>query len=148
MSDQRGDKEEWCLCNHCKNMDIPRERVCCHDIRACLDKLPDAITRYEQFGPFNCISQHPGFIRNCTLPEVLDNAWLSFRQHYGPNAYNDNGNANRRYRHIAYRQLARFLFGVVGKDNRFCLPSCCVTIIRETFPDVNNTYTGFLFSDE
>ena len=134
-------------CVTTENMTEPRERICCHDINKALNKFPDAITRYGNDGPFTCLTQHPGFTRNCTYPEVLENAWLSYRQQYGQNAYNGDGKESSLYRHIAYRQLARFLFGVVGKDNRLVLPSCCVTIMRLLFPDESNTYTGFLLAN-
>ena len=69
-------------------------------------------------------------------------AWLAYRQQYGAAAYISD-HVNKRYRHIAYRQLARFLFGIVGRENRAPLPSCAVKRIRETFPSTDGEYTGY-----
>jgi hypothetical protein len=52
-----------------------------------------------------------------------------------------NGERHKRLRHVAYRQLARFLFGIVGRENRYVLPSCAVSVIRNTFQSAN--YTGY-----
>ena len=59
-----------------------------------------------------------------------------------------NNNKHKRYRHVAYRQLARFLFGIVGKDIRYVLPSCAVNVIWETFPgQQNELFTGFRLNE-
>ena len=55
------------------------------------------------------------------------------------------GERHKNLRHIAYRQLARFLFQVVGRENRYVLPSCVVSKIRSSFPaKENEQYTGFM----
>ena len=41
---------------------------------------------------------------------------------------------NTKDRHAAYRELARFLFGLVGLENRYVLPSCAVPAIGLLFP--------------
>ena len=47
---------------------------------------------------------------------------------------------------IAYRQLAKFLFEVIGREICYVLPSCAVNKIRETFPPLpNEEITGFKF---
>ena len=126
-------------------MNTYRERVCCFDLDECGQRKNEATTHYNQADPYDCICQHPGFINNCLLWEVLENAWLTYKQQYGAAAY-QNDNDNKRYRHVAYRQLARFLYGIVGRDNRYALPSCAVNMIRATFPNINNdvNFTGFL----
>lgn len=130
-------------------MDTHRERVCCYDLDVCGQRKFEAITHYGGEDPFNCICESPGFVNNYLLWEVLENAWLAYKQQYGAGAY-ENHNRNKRYRHIAYRQLARFLYGIVGRNNRYALPSCTVKTIRRTFPNAENEeevdpyYTGFL----
>lgn len=122
----------WCCCGNCAVMDTFRERKCCTELEECQQRFEDSINLYGNEDAFTCIVQHPGFINNCLLWEVLENAWLAYKQHYGNQAYVNN-NDHKRWRHVAYRQLARFLHGVVGKDNRFVLPACAVTAIRQTF---------------
>ena len=135
--------EDWCQCGYnCSDMNSHREKVCCREMNACKVKLKDG-TKYYKKSAFSCITEHPGFERNCLYWEVLENAWLSYKQHYGNNAY-QNQNDHKRYRHIAYRQLARFIFGIVGRQNHYVLPSCAVTAIRRTFPNPDNQYTGYI----
>ena len=43
-----------------------------------------------------CICEHPNFILNCLYREVLHNAWLSYKQQYGQNGFED-VNMNKRY---------------------------------------------------
>ena len=50
----------------------------------------------KDFVPYICICEHPGFILNCLYREVLDNAWLSYKQQYGQNGFVD-VNMNKRY---------------------------------------------------
>ena len=138
----RVDVTQWCKCNSCTNMDSHRERVCCREVQQSIDRLCEAVTHYNHVMPFDCITQHPGFQLNCLRWEVLDNAWLAYKQQYGVQAY-EHESAHKRYRHIAYRQLARFLFGIVGRENRYALPSCAVKLIRQTFPSPNEEYTGY-----
>lgn len=100
---QRGSVSEWCHCHECIDMPTHREKLCCHDVQKCADKLIDSVNRYKKDEPFICITEHPGFTLNCLQPEVLDNAWLSYKQHYGANAYVEQGDVYKRYRHVAYR---------------------------------------------
>ena len=58
-------------------------------------------------------------------------------QQYGANAYT-NYQLHKRYRHVAYRQLARFLYGIVGRYVRYVLPACAINKIREKFPNHND----------
>ena len=124
-------------------MDKYVERVCCREVPESVRRLCEAVTQYDDINmPLDCITEHPGFQLNCLRWEVLENAWLAYKQQYGAQAY-DHNHLHKRYRHVAYRQLARFLFGIVGKENRYALPSCAVNAIRLTFPSPNNQYTGY-----
>lgn len=146
--EERGDVEHWCTCDNCTNMDRHREKVCCTEMNACTERFDDGIIYHKQEQQYNCITEHCSFEALCLNRDVLTVAWHSYRQTYGQRAY-QNQNEHKRFRHIAYRQLARFLFGVVGHINRYILPSCAVNRIREAFsaPE-NELYTGFRYADE
>lgn len=129
-------------------MDTINECVCCQEITAtqnmCLNH-EDEGTASEH----NCITQHPGFSAVCLNKWVLQTAWYQYRQQYN-NAYE--GPDHKRYRHIAYRQLARWCWGWLGKEVRVILPSCAVMCIRAHFPppglEDNFTFEGFRYGDE
>lgn len=141
----RGNVEQWCTCNNCTDMASHREKVCCDDMQSCSEKKDDATVYYGKDSSFECICDHPGFRLVCLRWEVLELAWNQYKRQYGREAYN-NHNRYKRYRHVAYRQLASFLFGSVGRNNRYILPSCAVNKIRETFPNDNGEeYTGFQY---
>ena len=48
---------------------------------------------------------------------------------------------HRRNRHVGYRQMARWIWGYLGRDVRVPLPSCAVVQIREAYPSAQ--YRGF-----
>ena len=142
---ERQGHEDWCLCSLCTDMPTVRERLCCFDLEECGIRKNEAITVYNMDLPYDCITQHPGYINNCLLWEVLENAWLAYKQQYGANAYT-NDQLHKRYRHVAYRQLARFLYGIVGRYVRYVLPACAIKKIRERIPNPNDNaqYIGFV----
>lgn len=123
-------------------MESMREIVCCVELGEVLERLDDGIVHYGCTAQYTCITEHPALEANCLRWDVLEVAWLAYKQHYGPAAYESNRN-HKRLRHVAYRQLARFLFGIVGKHNRYVLPSRAVSKIRETFPAPDQVYTQF-----
>ncbi|XP_071854648.1 uncharacterized protein [Apostichopus japonicus] len=79
----------------------------------CCNEIDQVKVVMEEEGA-GCITTHPGFHAVC-----LD----------------------RKYRHVAYRQLVRFCWQFWGKDVRVMLPACAVVKIRDTFPSEN--YEGF-----
>lgn len=121
-------------------MQTVREEICCksHDAHK---RLAESVTQYNRDKPFDCITDHPGFYYNCLVIEVLDENWKTYKQMYGKAAVD--GHLNKRRRHTAYRNLCRFIFGFVKKQQRMILPACAVSKIRDTFTDSANTYTGF-----
>jgi len=58
-------------------MDQYADRICCHDVHECAEKAVEAIHVYNKEKSFDCITEHPGFIKNCLRFEVLENAWLT-----------------------------------------------------------------------
>ncbi len=46
----------------------------------------------------------------------------------------DNGPDHKINRHVAYRKLARWCWGYLGRQVRVVLPACCVSNIRSRFP--------------
>ncbi|XP_046860499.1 uncharacterized protein LOC124453706 isoform X2 [Xenia sp. Carnegie-2017] len=80
---------------------------------------------------------------------VLQTAWYQYKQQYEV-AYD--GPEDKLYRHVAYRQLARWCWGVLGREVRVILPSYAVTHIRETFPlpglAEEFQFEGFHYVDE
>ena len=121
-------------------MGIRSEEICCSNHDAS-NRLQDAITDYGHKDAFGCITDHPGFHYNCLVAEVLDESWKTYKQMYGKAA--TEGPVSSRRRHTAYRNLSRFIFGFVRKQERNILPACAVKKIRSTYPDHDSTYTGF-----
>ncbi|KAK7096498.1 hypothetical protein V1264_005787 [Littorina saxatilis] len=123
----------WCQCGNCGVMDTIKVCRCC--------------TKIEEMGAVmgeegvNCITQHPhGFQSVCLDIYVLRTCYRWYHQQFGRNIVDE----NNRYRYTAYRMLARFVWGWLGKDLRVTLPACAVRRIRENFPSATGQYTGYL----
>ena len=67
----------------------------------------------------------------CINRWVLQTAWYQYKQQY-KDPYDVA--EDKRLRHIAYRQLARWCWGILGKEIRVVLPSCAVMCIRNFYP--------------
>ena len=128
-------------------MDRREECVCCQEVEKVKEKLD--LQAVEGNEP-TCITLHPGFAAVCLNIYVLQTAWYQYRQQYGTKAYE--GPEHKKNRHIAYRQLVRWCWGVLGKEIRVVLPSCAVSCIRAHFPppgpEDDHVYVGYLFPDE
>ena len=120
------------MCDNCTNMDTHVERVCCHDLTPCLNKLVEVIIEYNHVVPYMGLCKHPGFILNCLYREVLDNAWLSYKQQYGQNGFED-VNINKQHQHVAYRQPACFLFGIDGRSIAMLFHHVPLPILERVF---------------
>ena len=138
-----------CTCEICQIMDRNTECVFCQEVDAILGTILSAATEGDTEQPVTCITQHPGFRAVCTNKWVLRTAWYQYKQQY-TDAYE--GPEHKQYRHIAYRQLARWCWGVLGKEVRVVLPSCAVMCIRAHFPppglEDDFVFEGFHFADE
>ena len=96
-----------------------------------------------------CIMQHHGFHAVCWNRWVLQSAWYQYKQQYHE-AYE--GPPHMQNRHIAYRQLARWCWGILGRQVRVVLSSCVACCIRAHFPppgiEDDFVFEGFRFPDE
>ena len=138
-----------CTCGNCQIMDRVEECVCCKEIDCVKNKLYEAVTVGELVEPPSCITQHPGFSAVCLNRWVLQTAWLQYKQQY-KSSYD--GPENKLNRHITYRQLARWCWGILGKEIRVVLPACGVCCIRAHYPPPGNeenfAFEGYHFPDE
>ncbi|XP_060564870.1 P2X purinoceptor 7-like [Ruditapes philippinarum] len=138
-STQLQDVGEWCTCHNCQMMATAVECRCCCRVTRVSDKMDEHKTETGQ--GLSCITAHPGFSTVCLDRYVLETAYLQYRQQYGER---DEEDINRRHRYTAYRQLARWCWGYLGKEVRVVLPSCAVIKIRTTYP--SEDYEGFHFA--
>lgn len=131
-------------------MDRSEECICCHEVNEIINKNLE-VTEVEGLGKQpNCITDNPAFATTCLNRWVLQIAWYSYKQQYGSKAWV--GPEHKMNRHIAYRQLTRWCWGVLGKEIRVVLPACAVSCIRAHFPppglEEHYQFVGFMFADE
>lgn len=123
--------------------------ICCQEITAVENKIIAAVTSGECQEEPKCITQHPGFHPVCINRWVLQTAWYQYKQQY-KDPYD--GPEHKLFRHIAYRQLARWCWGILGKEIRVVLPSCAVMCIRNFYPppgpEEEFAFEGFRYADE
>ncbi|XP_041849327.1 uncharacterized protein LOC121645082 [Melanotaenia boesemani] len=116
----------WCTCNNCRDMPTDLERKCCGQ------------------DPAHCVSLLPHFTQYC-----LDEGYLRIHRQYreditGLGSIKEPGDDNREYRHAASRHFILWQHGVLGRGSRRGIPSCCVSRIREKFPDPQGQYTNYI----
>jgi len=79
----------------------------------------------------------------------LQTAWFQYKQQYKDPC---DGPEHKLFRHEAYRQLARWCWGILGKEIRVVLPSCAVMCIRNFYsppgPEEEFAFEGFRYADE
>ena len=105
--------------------------MCCSEIDCFVAKNNEAVEAEGLMEPPSCITEHPGFHAVCLNRWVLQTACYQYKQQYH-NSYE--GPEHKQNRHIAYRQLAQWCWGILGKDVRVALQSCAVCCIRAHFP--------------
>ncbi|KAG8434009.1 hypothetical protein GDO86_012391 [Hymenochirus boettgeri] len=108
---------DWCKCDHCSY--IGEYNLCCQDI-------PKIFRKTQEYG-VPCITLHPGFEPVVLNDFVLETAYCGYHP------YKNWENYYPQYRYTAYRQLVRWCWGYLGKNNRVQLPSCAISKIRRTF---------------
>ena len=138
-----------CACENCLVMGRVEACKCCREIEQVKSKLTEAVTCGECTEEPKCITQHPGFHPVCINRWVLQTAWFQYKQQY-KDPYD--GPEHKLFRHIAYRQLARWCWGILGKEIRVVLPSCAVMCIRSFYPppgpEKEFAFEGFRYADE
>ncbi|XP_033730149.1 uncharacterized protein LOC117319462 [Pecten maximus] len=97
-----------CKCKRCQMMTTMAECVCCDEIMRVQE------TRDEIDG-ICCITEHPWFQTVCLDVYVLRTAYESYKQYHNGNI----PDSPKRYRYTAYRQLARWCWGYLGKMLEF-----------------------------
>ena len=131
-------------------MDRTEECVCCHEVPEVMNKNEEVFETDKLKEKPSCITDNPAFKAVCLNPWVLQVAWYHYKQQYGTMA--TEGPEDRKNRHVAYRQLARWCWGYLGKEIRVPLPACAVSCIRAHFPppglEENFVLKGFHFADE
>lgn len=138
-----------CTCGNCQILGRVEACICCHEIEAVQNKNIEAVTSGECEEQPRCITQHPGFHPVCINRWVLQVAWYQYKQQYKA-AYD--GREDKLFRHIAYRQLTRWCWGILGKEIRVVLPACAVMCIRNFYPppgpEEDFVFEGFHYADE
>ena len=131
-------------------MDREMECVCCHEIPEVMNRNDEVSEQEQPSVPYSCITNNLGFHAVCLNRWVLQTAWFQYKQQYGTQAME--GPEHKINRHVAYRQLVRWCWGVLGKEVRAVLPSCAVSCIRAHFPPPGDEddfeFIGFHFPDE
>ena len=121
--------------------------ICCQEIGVVKNKNMEAVPFGEK--PPGCITQHPGFHPVCLNRWVLQTAWYQYKQQY-KDPYD--GPEDKLFRHIAYRQLTRWCWSILGKEICVVLPSCAVMCIRSFYPppgqEEDFVFKGFKYADE
>ncbi|CAL9705809.1 unnamed protein product [Knipowitschia caucasica] len=116
----------WCRCAHCREMPTDVEKKCClHPPELCISTVAHVETYIIQRG----------------VLRLARRLWNEFRAMVDGS---DPGEDNRQFRHAAYRQYVAWQHGRLGAGRRVVIPSCMVWRIRDTFPDPNGNYTGFI----
>ena len=108
----------WCACESCQIMGRVEACKCCQEIEHVKSKLTEAVTCECNEEP-TCITQDPGFHPVCI------NRWVLRQRGFSINSNIKilmKGQNTKLFRHIAYRQLARWCWGILGKEIRVVLP--------------------------
>ncbi|XP_068703689.1 uncharacterized protein [Montipora foliosa] len=117
----------WCTCGNCQILNRNEECTCCSEFPQICDKNKEAVKMGEVAEAPVCITQHPGFQAVCLNRWVLHTAWYQYKQQYSQSY---EGPQHKLNRHIAYRQLVRWCWGVLGKEMRVSLPSCAIANVK------------------
>ena len=138
-----------CTCGNCQVLRRVEACICCQEIEAVQNKLIEAVTSGECEEQPQCITQHPGIHAVCIYRWVLQVAWYQYKQQYKV-AYD--GQEDKLFQHIAYRQLTWWCWGILGKEIRVVLPAWAVMCIQNFYPppgpEEDFVFEGFHYADE
>ena len=98
---------------------------CCQEIVQVKNKLIEVVNSGECQEQPTCITKHPRFHPVCI------NRWVFSTSNNKKNLMMD---LRITFLDIAYRQLARWCWGILGKEIGVVLPSCAVMCIRNFYP--------------
>ncbi len=127
--DDEPEQQPWCICGNCPYMPEQRERVCCKR-KNCYSRLPDIdivvldpqLLRIAMYNRNDLVAD-----ANLALDDAVEVIHRSFR-------------------YAAYRQFILMRHGKLEEGDRRVIPACCVARIRQTYPDPNRDYKGFMSS--
>eukprot|EP00795_Rhopilema_esculentum_P011048 gene11048-19899_t len=125
----------WCSCGHCQIMPKANECICCQEIPEVSQKLEEIGECDQGNDRSSCITDTDALRAVCLNKWVLQTAFYQYSAQY-----NDHyeGPQHKKNRHVAYRQLARWCWGFLGREVRVVLPACAVCCIRAHFPPPGN----------
>ena len=126
--------ESWCWCGRCMIMPNLKENSCCWSLKEASERRGEAA----------CVTLVEGFEACCLNQEVLRMCMARDRisRSLPPGVRNPQ---NIDYRHNAYANFINWIFSHSSRPSvRIVIPSCCVLIIREHFPNPADVpYVGF-----
>jgi hypothetical protein len=131
----RLEDSSWCTCGKCTMMLTADQCLCCREVEPVRAKLTDSI---------KCITETDDFTHVCLRREVLRSVAVLLHDQQGSRL--PEPVPNKVYRLCAYRLFTSWVHGRLGAHNRRVVPACAVSQIRQTFPEDNAVYTGFLES--
>ncbi|OCT99047.1 P2X purinoceptor 7 [Xenopus laevis] len=134
--DERMGNTAWCKCGKCIPMPTKDESCCCTEIQD--------IAHYFE-GDVICITTVDDMLDMCMDENRLD-FMIRWSGRYSRAAYRRD--RNRILRKAAYRAFSTWAHGYLGLGNRIPIPSCMVNLIRKKFPDSQQRYVGFFWSND
>ena len=108
-----------CTCGNCQRLQRVEECICYPEIDCIVARNNEAVEHEEPKEPLVCVvTQNPGFNAVCLNRWVLQIAWYLYKQQCH-NSYE--GPKHKQNRHVAYKQLARWCWGILGREVRLAL---------------------------
>lgn len=134
----RSKSSVWCTCKNCVIMPTDLECYCCNE------SLQMKILINQDDETMNCITDNPDFTNIVTNRKVL-NMFRYEKVRKGDRRYMANSNAVWRY--ISYSTFIKWLraetdLGNEFANNRYVIPACVVTKIRQLYPSADGLYVG------
>ncbi|XP_053569270.1 P2X purinoceptor 7 [Bombina bombina] len=123
--DPRLKNTEWCTCGNCILLPTLTESICCREVVEIASRIPDGAS---------CVCDDPYVTKM-----LKDRKHLIFLYHF---VLSDLPNppevarelSESEIRMLAYRAFSCWVYGNFGPENCEPIPSCFVSLIRQTFP--------------